>query len=175
VPHTTVEPAGKFDPFTVSVKSFAPAAIVEGLSVVIAGPVTVNTIVVAELTLLVFRTEILTVPAVASCVLVTAAVSLVLGLELSGVVTSGVVPHMTVERVTKFPPLTVSVNGSDPATAEVTPRVEPLSKDVSDGLATVKLVAAVLAPPGFCTVTLTDAAAASSEAATGAVSLVELT
>ena len=70
-------------------------------------------------------------------------------------VVSGVAPHITVEPPTKFTPVTVSVKGAPPATAEV-----GLS-DVIAGPLTVNGAAEEEAALEFCTVIFTDPAAAS--------------
>jgi hypothetical protein len=71
-PQFTAELAAKFVPVTVSVKVVAPATAEVGLSDVIAGPSTVK--VLAEDTPVGLCTVTLCSPALASCVLVTAAV-----------------------------------------------------------------------------------------------------
>jgi hypothetical protein len=64
------------------------------------------------------------------------------------VVVRAVEPHITVEPLKKFVPVTVSVNAAAPATAEVG------LNEVIVGPTTVTVDAEDLAPPGFCTVRL---------------------
>jgi len=73
-PHITVEPLRKPVPATASVKAEPPATAVAGVKDVIFGALMVNVDPVEE-AVLVFFTLTLTVPAEASWVLVTAAVS----------------------------------------------------------------------------------------------------
>jgi len=73
-PHITVEPLRKPVPVTVRVKAEPPAAAVAGLSDVILGALMVNVDPVED-AVLVFFTVTLAVPAEASWVVVTAAVS----------------------------------------------------------------------------------------------------
>jgi len=113
-PHITVEAPMKFVPVTVSVNGAAPATAVAGVSDVIVGALTVK-VDAAEDALLEFFTVTFTVPASMSCALETAAVSEVGLPEVS--VVSGVEPHITVEAPRKCVPVTVSVNGTSPATA----------------------------------------------------------
>ena len=72
--HSTVEPATKFIPVTVSVKGAPPAKAEAGLSDAMAGPLTVNALA-GEEAVLVFWTVTFGEPAEASWALVTAAVS----------------------------------------------------------------------------------------------------
>jgi hypothetical protein len=98
-------------------------------------------------------------------VLVTAAVS-----ESASpkVVVSGVVFHITLEPATKFVPLTVSVNGVSPATADVG------LIDAMLGPATVNVLAGEDAALEFCTVTFGDPADATWALVTAAVNEVVL-
>jgi len=122
-----------------------PAGIEVGLSAVIVGPLTVN-VRAAEEAALEFWTVTFCGPAEASWVLVTAAVSEV---ALPYVVVSGVVPHIAVEPpLTKFVPVTLSVKGAPPATAEVG------FSDVIAGPTTLRVEVDDVAPPGLCTVRL---------------------
>jgi hypothetical protein len=73
-PHTTVEPATKLVPVTVSVSAAPPATAAEGTSDAMAGPLTRNELAEEEAALE-FWTVTLCGPAEASCVPVTAAVS----------------------------------------------------------------------------------------------------
>ena len=78
-------------------------------------------------------------------------------------VVSGVAPHITVEPLTKFAPVTVSVNGALPAIAE-----EGLRDEIVGPL-TMNAIAAEEAPPGFCTVRFNVPAAATRLAGMAAV------
>jgi hypothetical protein len=84
------------------------------------------------------------------------------------VVVSGVVPHITVEPATKFVPVTVSVKGAPPATAE-----GGLS-DAMVGPLTVNALAEEEAALVFWTVTFGDPAEVTWALATAAVSEVAL-
>jgi len=88
-----------------------PAATERGLTDMMVGPVTVNVLAEDE-AVLVFWTVTFCVPADASWVLVTVAVS---GAELTQTVVSGVAPQYTVEAPLKFVPATVSVKRGPPA------------------------------------------------------------
>ena len=104
-------------------------------------------------------------PEEASWALVTAAVS---EAGLPYVVASAVAPHSTVEPLTKFDPVTVSVKGTPPATAEA-----GLSNEI-EGPLTVNVLAVEDAALEFRTATFGDPAAASWVAVTAAVSEVAL-
>jgi hypothetical protein len=109
--HITVEPFTKFIPPTASVKPEPPAAMAAGLSDAIAGPSTMN-VLAEEAAALEFCTVTLCGPAEASWVVATVAAREV---ALPYTVESGVVPHITVDPLTKFTPVTVSVNWASPA------------------------------------------------------------
>ena len=83
-------------------------------------------------------------------------------------VASAVEPHITVEALTKFVPVTVRVNGALAATAVV-----GLS-EVIVGPETVKTEVGDAAPPGLCTAKLSLPTAAASVGGTVAVMDVEL-
>ena len=93
----------------------------------------------------------------------TAAVSEV---ALPYVVASAVVPHITVEPVTKFVPATVSVKSAPPAAA-----VAGVSEAIL-GAPIEKMDGVDAAPPGLCTVTLRFPALVIDAAGTVAVMLV---
>jgi hypothetical protein len=84
------------------------------------------------------------------------------------VVASRVVPHITTEAVTKFAPVTVSVNAADPAKA-----VAGLT-DAMVGALTVNVLEDEEAVLEFLTVIFTEAAEASWVLVTAAVSEVGL-
>jgi len=84
------------------------------------------------------------------------------------VVASAVVPHITVEPLTKFVPVRVSVKGAAPAAIDVT------LKDASVGPMTVNAIAEEEALLEFLTVTFGDPVEASWALVTAAVSDVAL-
>jgi hypothetical protein len=153
----------KLVPVMVRVVSPAPAAMLLGLTEVIFGPLMVN-VLEAELTVLELWTVTLAVPAAATCALVTAAVSEV---ALTYVVVSAVDPHITVEVLKKFVPVTVRVKSLAPAATELGLKL------VMVGVAglIVKLVALLIVPSLFTTVTGTVAALAIMSLVTAPVSL----
>jgi hypothetical protein len=104
-------------------------------------------------------------PAEAVWVPVTAAVSEVVLPGVVGLVASAVAPHITVEPLAKFVPVTVSVREPVPATTElgVSPFV-PIA-----GPLTVNVIP-LETPVGFFTVTVCDPAEASWSFVTFAVS-----
>ena len=161
--HITVEPLRKPVPVTVRVKAAPPAEAAAGLNEVIAGALMVNGDD-AEPALPVF-TVTFAVPAEASWAVVTAAVSEV---ALTYVVVSAVVPHITVEPLTKPLPATVRVKAALPATAV---------EGVSDAIPAVtrKVEALEDALPVFCTVMLAAPAEAIWAVVTAAVTEVALT
>jgi len=163
-PHITVEPLRKPVPVTARLKAADPATALVGLKEPIAGALTVN-LYAADEALLVFFTVTFTDPAVASCVLVTAAVNEV---ALLYVVARAVDPHITVDPLRKPVPVTARLNGADPATA-----LDGL-KDPAVGALTVNLYAAEEALLVFFTVRFTDPAAASCVLVTAADSEVAL-
>lgn len=118
-----VDPGRKFVPVTEMVKALAPTDAVFGLSVVIAGALTVNTLA-AEVTVPVFLTVTLSAPAAVSAVAGTVAVRVV-AVPVSAV--KAFAPRYTVDPATKLPlaedparkfvPVTVRVNALAPTGA----------------------------------------------------------
>jgi len=166
VPHITFAPEVKFVPVTLSVNAAPPAVAELGLSAVIvgAGGLMVNTLA-AEVPPLVV-TVTLTVPAEAIIAAVTGAVTVV---ALLTVVVNEAVPHITVAPVTKFVPVTLSVNAAPPAVAEL-----GLSAVMVGAGGLMVNTLAVEVPPLVVTVTFTVPAVAIIAAVTGAVTVVVL-
>ena len=115
-PHCTTEPLTKFVPLTVRVKAEPPAVADVGLRLVSVG---VGLLIVKgiapDVTPPGFNTVTFTVPAVAISPAIIEAVNWV---ELTKVVVLLDPPHCTTEPLTKFVPLTVSVNPEFPAVVD---------------------------------------------------------
>jgi len=114
VPHITVATLAKYVPVTVSVNGAAPAEAADELNDVMVGAPTTNE-APADTDPPGLVTVMLGETALAICAAVTGAVSEV---ALTQVVVNAVVPHFTVEPLTKFVPFTVRVNPASPAAAE---------------------------------------------------------
>ena len=162
--HCTTAPETNPVPMTVSVKLAWPTVALLGISEVIAGPVLMVKVALAEVTPF-SVTVMVAEPAVATRLAATGAVNCV---ALTNVVVSAVEFHCTTAPETNSVPLTVSVKLDWPAVA-----VLGLS-EVIVSAAMVK-VAPLEVTPSSVTVTVAEPALATALAATGAVNCVALT
>jgi hypothetical protein len=177
LPHITVEAlaplATKFVPVTVRVNGVSPAAAPVGrIEATVGMAFTLNAMALEAVEAPPFRTVMFTGPSVPSWVDVTAAVICV---AVPGVVVRAVEPQYTVEAfapVTKFVPLTVSVNEVAVSRAEVA--LSPLLALIVGAL-TVNVAACDGVPDAIFTVMFTVPGVPSWVAVTAAVSEVALT
>jgi mRNA-degrading endonuclease toxin of MazEF toxin-antitoxin module len=170
--HCTTELVTKFVPVTVSVKAAPPAVALEGESEVAVG----TGLLMVKVSAFdvpppgeAFSTVTEAVPAVAMSLAEIAAVNCV---PLTKVVVRALPFHCTTELVTKFVPVTVSVNPAPPAVALEGER----EAAAGAGLLMVKVRAFDVPPPGEGLTTVTEAvpAVAMSLAGTEAVNCVPL-
>jgi len=169
--HSTPEPLTKPAPVAVRVKPGEPAVTELGLMVVRVTAESGKTVKVSALEAgaPVSKTVMATVPATASWVVVTCAVSWV---ELMKVVASDEPFHSTVAPERKFEPEIVRVKAALPAVAEVGEREASAGGDAGT---MVKTTASLGLAPGLMIVILAVPGVAMNEAGTWAVTCEELT